>query len=236
MKLFPQPKKMELLEGVSSKDVLKNRKNINNPAFGQEEYTIRIDATGITVEAAGDKGFYYADLTLNQMLRQQGDQIQHCYIHDLPDFADRGVMMDLGRNHVPTLENLKRIVDILSAVKINHFELYFEGFPFAYASHPKVWKNKDVLTPADIQELDAYCKTKFVDLVPCLNAFGHVDVDVVQCINNLGQKLRSGDLKDGIAHVLRICALLASMKILDKGKDLSLHQLIHLLSREITEH
>ena len=174
MKLFPQPKKLELLGGSSPREILKNRKNTVNLALGEEEYTLRIDDRGVAVEASCDKGFYYADLTLKQLLDQQGDQICHCDIHDFPDFAQRGVMMDLGRNHVPTLENLKRIADILSGVKINHLQLYFEGFPFAYASHPKVWKNKDVLTPADIQELDAYCKTKFIKLVPCLNAFGHM--------------------------------------------------------------
>ena len=174
MKLFPQPKDCQLLDGISGRACLNNRKNITNTALGEEEYTLRICDNAVTVEASCDKGFYYAELTLKQLLDQQGEQLQNCHIHDFPDFKDRGVMMDLGRNHVPTLDNLKRIVDILSAVKINHFELYFEGFPFAYASHPKVWKNKDVLTPADIQDLDAYCKTKFVKLVPCLNAFGHM--------------------------------------------------------------
>ena len=127
MKLFPQPKELQLLDGTSGRACLNNRKNITNTALGEEEYTLRICDNAVTVEASCDKGFYYAALTLKQLLDQQGEQLQNCYIHDFPDFKDRGVMMDLGRNHVPTLENLKRIVDILSAVKINH---YIVSLPF----------------------------------------------------------------------------------------------------------
>ena len=174
MNLFPQPKKFEILTGVSGREIAQKRRYVKNEALGQQEYTLRIDETGITVESSTDQGAFYAELTLKQLLDQQPDTVSHCYIHDFPDFKERGVMMDLGRNHVPKLENLKRIVDIISNVKLNHFQLYFEGFPFAYASHPQVWKNKDVLTPEEIMELDAYCKTKFVKLVPCLNAFGHM--------------------------------------------------------------
>ena len=174
MILFPQPKKVEILAGVSGREILEKRHFVKNDALGQQEYILRIDENGITVESSTDQGAFYAELTLKQLLDQQPDAVCHCYIHDFPDFKERGVMMDLGRNHLPTLENLKRIVDILANVKLNHFQLYFEGFPFAYASHPQVWKNKEVLTPEEIMELDAYCKTKFVKLVPCLNAFGHM--------------------------------------------------------------
>ena len=174
MKLFPQPQALQLFDEFSGREILSRLTYVKNDNLSSQEYILRIDSNGIAIESSCEQGRYYAGLTLEQLLRQQPDQIRHCYIHDFPDFKERGVMIDCGRNHVPKLENLMRIVDIISAAKINHFELYFEGFPFAYASQPNVWKNKDVLTPEDIMQLDAYCKTKFVKLVPCLNAFGHM--------------------------------------------------------------
>lgn len=174
MQLFPYPKTIEFYNGYSSFDVPEQCRVTVNKSLDDQEYIIRINETGILIEASSKQGEYYARITLRQLLAQQNDRMQHCYIRDRPDFEHRCVMMDLGRNHVPSLETLCRIVDILAAVKINQLQLYFEGFPFAYASHPKVWKGRDVLTPEDIEKLDAYCRERYIDLVPTLNAFGHM--------------------------------------------------------------
>ena len=64
----------------------------------------------------------------------------------------------------------------------------------------------------------------------------HVQIDIIQGINNLGQELRSGDFENRITHIPRIGAFLAAMEILDKGENLGLHKLIHLFSREVTEY
>lgn len=40
----------------------------------------------------------------------------------------RGVMLDISRDKVPTLKTLFEIVDLLSLLKINHLQLYVEGF------------------------------------------------------------------------------------------------------------
>lgn len=172
MFLFPQPKTVTLLDGYSSPDL--QEVHIQNNALAPQEYILRIDEYGISIEYSCDLGKHYAQLTVLQILEQSEKQVQHCCIHDFPDFEIRSVMLDLGRNHVPTLETLYHVVDLLSAAKVNQLQLYFEGFPFAYASHPKVWKNRDILTGEEIQKLDDYCKSKHIDLVPTLNAFGHM--------------------------------------------------------------
>lgn len=174
MKLFPQPQNLTLYDSYSDATVLQDKVTVHNHNLQKQEYILRIDHNGVTVESSHEQGAYYAELTLAQVIKQQGAQIQHMLIHDYPDFEDRGVSVDVGRFRVLTLKTLYRLVDILSAVKINQLQLYFEGFPFAYSSHPKVWKNKDVLTGEDIQALDSYCKSKFIELVPCQNGFGHM--------------------------------------------------------------
>lgn len=174
MKFFPEPQEITLFDSYSNIDFME-KKSIRNEKLANQEYIIRINEKGIEIESSSEQGAFYADITLKQLLNQQiPKRIQHCYIHDYPDFEDRGVLIDVGRYRTPTLKTLYRIVDILSSVKINQLQLYFEGFPFAYPSHPKVWKNRDVLTGEDIVSLDNYCKSKFIELVPCQNGFGHL--------------------------------------------------------------
>ena len=174
IRLYPQPKEFQQYDAFSDTHITEKIRVVNDNTLSSQEYKLLINEGGIEIHSACPQGTRYAELTLKQLVTQQPNQVRHCYIHDFPDFEQRCVMMDLGRNHVPNLESLFRIVDILAAVKINQLQLYFEGFPFAYASHPKVWKGRDVLTPEDIEKLDIYCRERYIDLVPTLNAFGHM--------------------------------------------------------------
>lgn len=61
-------------------------------------------------------------------------------ITDWPDFANRGIMIDVSRDKVPTMETLYRMVDMLSSWKINQVQLYTEH-TFAYKNHKTVWKD-----------------------------------------------------------------------------------------------
>ncbi len=75
------------------------------------------------------------------------------------------------------MESLKAMIDLLAGLKINQFQLYVEGFSFAYPSFSEVWEKraKDYLTPAEIRELDAYCAERFIELVPNQNCLGHMN-------------------------------------------------------------
>ena len=86
----------------------------------------------------------------------------------------RGVMLDISRDKTPTLESLKSLVKYLASMKYNHFELYMEGFAFAYPSFEHIWKGKETpLTGEEIRELDKLCKELLIDLVPNQNSPGH---------------------------------------------------------------
>jgi len=69
---------------------------------------------------------------------------------------------------------IKMMIDFIAALKYNEFQLYMEGDCFKYAAYPKETADFDCLTPEDIVELDAYCKARFIDLVPNQNSFGHM--------------------------------------------------------------
>src|SRR5205085_841863 len=95
-------------------------------------------------------------------------------INDSPDFAVRGIMLDISRDKVPTMPTLFALVDLFAELKINQLQLYTEH-TFAYANHPDVWRDASPMTPDEIKTLDAYCRTKFIELVPNQNSFGHME-------------------------------------------------------------
>ena len=95
-------------------------------------------------------------------------------IEDSPDFLVRGVMLDISRDKVPTMATLRGLVDLLSSWKINQLQLYTEH-TFAYRKHRVVWKDASPMTAEEIVELDAYCRERFVELVPNQNSFGHME-------------------------------------------------------------
>lgn len=133
-----------------------------------------IKPDGIQITYAAYPGAFYALMTLRQMMLASPGNLPCCEIFDRPGLSLRGMMLDVSRGKVPTLETLKQTVDFLAAFKYNHLELYFEGFSFAYPSFPKYWREDGALLPEEIRELDAYCRARFIDLVPNQNSLGHM--------------------------------------------------------------
>jgi hypothetical protein len=118
-------------------------------------YRITIEPRSIDIVSRDEAGAFYAQQTLVQLRRQYGDEILCGEIEDWPDFAVRGVMLDISRDKVPTMATLFMLVDLFAELKINQLQLYTEH-TFAYANHPDVWRDASPMTPAEIQELDRY--------------------------------------------------------------------------------
>ncbi len=144
-----------------------------NTQFAEQSYTLKIDENGIHIEGHA-AGLFYAACTLKQLLMQYGRNLHYLSISDSPDFPARGVMLDISRDKVPTLETLFMLVDELASLKINQLQLYIEH-TFAYIGHEAVWEHASPMTPEDILRLDAYCKERFVELVPNQNSLGHME-------------------------------------------------------------
>ena len=89
-------------------------------------------------------------------------------------FEKRGYMLDVSRDKVPAMATLKQIVDLLKVFNYNQFQLYTEH-TFRYSKHEAVWKDASPLTPAEIRELDLYCRMNDIELVPNQNSFGHLE-------------------------------------------------------------
>ena len=148
---------------------------VDLPAQG---YRLRIGSAGIDVVAPDRAGLLHAAATLRQWLslhdRAPGAAIEWIAtveIEDWPDFLDRGVMLDISRDQVPTLATLEHLTDLLASWKINQLQLYTEH-TFAYAGHEEVWRGWSPLTPADIRALDQRCHERGIELVPTRTASG----------------------------------------------------------------
>ena len=109
-----------------------------------------------------------------QLFRQFPNGVPCLHIEDWPDFPTRGVMIDISRDKVPTMATLYALVDLLASMKINQLQLYTEH-TFAYRNHPEAWAEASPMTGEEILALDAYCRARFIQLVPNQNSFGHME-------------------------------------------------------------
>lgn len=138
-----------------------------------EGYELSVGGTGIRLAARTTRGLFHGVSTLLQVAQQRGARLPALVVRDAPALPNRGLMIDVSRDKVPTLDSLKTLIERLAGWKINQVQLYTEH-TFAYRDHRDVWKDASPLTGGEILELDAFCRERFVELVPNQNSFGHL--------------------------------------------------------------
>ena len=136
-------------------------------------YLLEINAQGISLGYRDEAGLRAGVATLRQLLREYGRQLPCLSIRDYPDFAKRGLMLDVSRGRVPRLETLLELASHLADFKINELQLYTEH-TFAYRNYEPVWRHWSPLTGEEILKLDAHCRRLGIELVPNQNSFGHL--------------------------------------------------------------
>lgn len=162
------------LEFEEKEESLSNLSFLVKKTLKKEAYEIDIDEAGIKVYASAVEGWYYACKTLKQMITSLPCKLQGVHIEDEPDLEVRGFMYDISRNKVAKLSTLEYIVDIMSDLKMNHFELYVEGFSFEYKSFSQYLTKNAYITVSEYKKLEKYCAERCIDLVPNQNGFGHM--------------------------------------------------------------
>ncbi len=145
-----------------------------DPALPTQGYRLSVRPSGVSIIGGDQAGLFYGGRTLAQLVEVYGARIPCVEIEDHPELLVRGVMLDVSRDKVPTMATLRELVDMLASWKINQLQLYVEH-TFAYQAHREVWASASPLTAEEIVELDAYCRERFVELVPNQNSFGHLE-------------------------------------------------------------
>ena len=178
LNLLPAPQSLRRLPGGFTLPARPSASAIKilrtNAAPAQPEgYALTIDRNGVKLEFREPAGLRAAAATLAQLVRQFGRRLPGLKIRDWPDFARRGVMLDISRGRVPKLETLLDLAEKLARFKINELQLYTEH-TFAYRQYRTVWQSWGALTAREIRRLDARCRELGIDLVPNQNSFGHL--------------------------------------------------------------
>ena len=138
-----------------------------------DSYRLSIHAKGVSLIGRTPAGCFYGLQTLEQLIDSPTGELPCCTISDWPDFATRGLLHDVTRGKVPTLATLKQMIDRLAALKVNQFQLYLEH-SFVFSFDPEICSADEGLTPDEVRDLDAYCRHRFIDLVPAVANLGHM--------------------------------------------------------------
>jgi hexosaminidase len=167
------------------------------PGLGEEGYELSATPETVTLRAAGNAGLFYAAQTLRQMfppeiesgLEQPGLAwtVQCGQIRDVPRYAWRGMMLDVGRHFFPP-STVKRLIDLLAYHKINVLHLHLsddqgwrimiESWPWLALHGGSTATNGDpggFYTQDDYRDIVAYASQRYITVVPEIDMPGHTN-------------------------------------------------------------
>lgn len=191
MKIVPIPERIKLRGGFTSSCDNVIRRDANDSFLGDEGYIIDVLPGSIILKANTPAGFFYAEKTLSQI--KQSGNIPLCSVLDRPRFEYRGFMLDSAR-HMQSLDEIKRLIDAAALLKLNTMHWHLsddQGFRIESRKFPLLnekgsWRESDdfggkhiakryggFYTHSEISEIVAYCKERFIEVVPEIDLPGH---------------------------------------------------------------
>ncbi len=142
-------------------------------ALPVQGYEIDIAVSGAKLRYACPQARLYALQTLQQLC-QQYQSLPCGKIKDAPNYPARGILLDISRDKIPTLDHLKQLIDFWSLCRINQLQLYTEH-TFAWREHQRVWADKSPMTADEIKQIDEYCQQRGIELIINVATFGHME-------------------------------------------------------------
>ncbi len=163
---------------------------ITDEAMKEEAYKIEIKEGETIITSKGDKGRYYASLTLAQL--EAAGKAPLCKIEDEPAFPYRGFMIDSAR-HMQTIDEIKAYITAAASYKMNVFHWHLcddQGYRIESEKFPKLneigsyrrchgFKSKVMeayggyYTKDEIRDVIAFCKEKHIEVIPEIDMPGH---------------------------------------------------------------
>ncbi|MBI1931468.1 MAG: beta-N-acetylhexosaminidase [Ignavibacteriales bacterium] len=151
-------------------------------------YSIEIKKDIIKVIANNSNGAFYAVQTLKMLLKKNDNiYFQCCKIYDFPRYAYRGFMLDSSR-HFQSVNFIKRILEIMSVLKLNIFHWHLsddEGWRIESIKYPKlnrIGSYQDSLNSKErngyykifeIKEIIEYAEKLHIKIIPEIEMPGH---------------------------------------------------------------
>jgi len=85
-----------------------------------------------------------------------------------------GVMVDCSRNAVMNVRAVKRLVDLLGLMGYDTLMLYTED-TYEVNNRPFFGYKRGRYSKEEIKEIDAYCISKGIELIPCIQTLAHLN-------------------------------------------------------------
>ncbi|NLA54617.1 MAG: family 20 glycosylhydrolase, partial [Clostridiales bacterium] len=136
-------------------------------------FFLKIEDKLVQITSPTAQGIHHGLNALRQLHWSQKGQLLHGAAVQNPDFENRGIMLDVSRGKMATLEYLKQLASFLSDLNYNIFQLYCED-KLELKKHPLVGSVTGAYTKEQIQELDDWCRECFIVLQPCIQTYSHM--------------------------------------------------------------
>lgn len=108
---------------------------------------------------------------LAQNIREGKKQFE---IHQQRHFKDCGVMIDMSRNGVMTVDGVKRFIDNMASVGLNYLMLYTED-TYEVKEYPLFGYMRGRYTEKELKEIDDYADSLGIEVVPCIQTLAHLE-------------------------------------------------------------
>lgn len=144
---------------------------LERPVRRPEGYSLQIARDGVTVCGADEAGLFYGSRTLLQLVRQQS-RLLMLRIDDWPATRLRAVHLDF-KGLMPTLPNLRRLIDRLADLKFNAVVAEWED-KLAFDAHPAV-ASRLALSKRQVRSLVRYAAARHVRVIPLQQTLGHLE-------------------------------------------------------------
>lgn len=178
-----------------------NIRVIRDHESAYEAYQLNVGQDRIEIKG-GEAGIFYAFQTLLQLIEEKNGQLQIpvIAIKDKPEFAYRGLMIDVSR-HFRTLDEMKEIVDLMAYFKLNRLHWHLtddQGWRLEIKKYPKLtevaaWRDATIIgqygnfkpfiydgkkhggyyTQEEAKELVRYAAERKITIIPEIELPGH---------------------------------------------------------------
>ncbi len=151
----------------------------------EEAYRLVITKDSVLIEAVTDRGFYWSQQTLQQLIMKEDNgkaYLPLVEITDWPAFRVRGFMHDIGRSYI-SVEELKKQIALLSRYKINLFHWHLtenQGWRLQSNRFPELTDSihferlpGKYYTIEEAREIAYWCQLHHVLLIPEVDMPGH---------------------------------------------------------------
>ncbi|NOW96493.1 beta-N-acetylhexosaminidase [Mucilaginibacter sp. SG564] len=176
--------------------------NTSSPAkSSNESYQLKVTNKGVNIQGSR-AGVFYGAQSLLQLIQQKGKQlfVPVVNINDEPNFAYRGLMLDVGRHFFDTNE-IKKILDVMASLKLNTLHWHLtddQGWRLEIKKYPKLtaisaWRDSTIIgqyydfkpfvydgkksggfyTQEQAREVVKYAAERNIEVIPEIEMPGH---------------------------------------------------------------